>query len=129
MSANTSPGCWPIGPVVAQSVHTFFRQPKNLELIDKLIRGGVEAKGEKKVAGAPLAGKTFVFTGALEHFKRDEAKKLVESLGGRASSSISKQTDYVVAGADPGSKYDNARKLGVKTLTEAEFRKMVEPYL
>ncbi len=118
-----------IGPVVAQSIHTFFRQPKNLELIEKLRKGGVTIKREERAAGAPLEGKTFVFTGALEHFKRDEAKQLVERLGGRASSSVSKQTDYVVAGADPGSKHDKAKKLGVKILTESEFRKMVEPYL
>ncbi len=118
-----------IGPVVAQSVHTFFCQPKNLELIDKLVKGGVEIRREKKVAGAPLEGKTFVFTGSLERFKRDEAKKLVERLGGRATSSVSSQTDYVVAGADPGSKYDKAKELGVKILSESEFQKMVEPYL
>jgi DNA ligase (NAD+) len=118
-----------IGPVVAQSIHTFFRQPNNIELIEKLKKGGVEIKREERVAGAPFEGKTFVFTGALEHFKRDEAKKLVERLGGRASSSVSKQTDYVVAGADPGSKYDKAKELGVTILSEPEFRKLVEPYL
>jgi DNA ligase (NAD+) len=70
-----------------------------------------------------------VFTGALEHFKRDEAKKLVERLGGRASSSVSKSTDYVVAGAEPGSKYDTAKKLGVTVISESDFQKMVEKYL
>ncbi|RJP64319.1 MAG: NAD-dependent DNA ligase LigA [Candidatus Abyssobacteria bacterium SURF_17] len=118
-----------VGPVVAQSVHTFFRQPKNVEFIGKLKKGGVTIKREEKAAGAPLAGKTFVFTGALERFKRDEAKKLVEKLGGRASSSVSKQTDYVVAGADPGSKYDKAKQLGVKVLSEKEFEALVKPYL
>ncbi|MBI5118203.1 NAD-dependent DNA ligase LigA [Candidatus Poribacteria bacterium] len=118
-----------IGPVVAQSIHTFFRQPKNLELIEKLKKGGVEIKREEKVAGAPLAGKSFVFTGALLHFKRDEAQKLVERLGGRASSSVSRQTSYVVAGGEPGSKYDKARELGVKIISEEEFRKLIEPHL
>jgi DNA ligase (NAD+) len=118
-----------IGPVVAQSIHTFFRQPKNMELVEKLKKGGVEIKREEKIAGAPLAGKSFVFTGALDHFKRDEAQKLVERLGGRASSSVSKQTSYVVAGAEPGSKCDKARDLGVKIISEKEFKKLVEPYL
>ncbi|RJP20836.1 MAG: NAD-dependent DNA ligase LigA [Candidatus Abyssobacteria bacterium SURF_5] len=118
-----------IGPVVAQSVHTFFRQPKNIELINKLLEGRIKIKREEKAEETPLQGKTFVFTGALEHFKRDEAKKLVERLGARASSSVSKQTDYVVAGAEPGSKYDTAKKLGVNIISEAEFHKMVEQYL
>ena len=70
-----------------------------------------------------------VFTGALRQFKRDEAKKTVQRLGGRVSSSVSKQTDYVVAGADPGSKYDKAKKLGVTILTEEKFRELAEPHL
>jgi DNA ligase (NAD+) len=118
-----------VGPVVAQSVHTFFRQPKNLELIEKLQKGGIKIRHEERAAEAPLKGKTFVFTGALEHFKRDEAKKLVEGLGGRISSSVSKQTDYVVTGADAGSKYDKAKKLGVEILTEEEFKKLIEAHL
>jgi DNA ligase (NAD+) len=118
-----------VGPVVAQSVHTFFRQPKNLGLIEKLHKGGVNIKKQEKVAGGPLEGKIFVFTGAMEHFTRDEAKKLVERLGGRASSSVSKQTDYVVAGADAGSKLDKAKKLGVEILTEGEFKELIEPYM
>jgi DNA ligase (NAD+) len=118
-----------IGPVVAQSVYTFLQQPKNLELIDKLLKGGVQVKREAKSEEGPLKGKSFVFTGSLEHFSRDEAKKLVERLGGRASSSVSKQTDYVVAGSEPGSKYDTAKKLGVNIISESDFQKMVEPYL
>jgi DNA ligase (NAD+) len=117
-----------VGPVVAQSVHTFFRQPKNLELIEKLKEGGIRISHEKKAAGTPLEGKTFVFTGALEKFTRDEAKEIVERLGGRASSSVSKQTDYVVAGADAGSKYDKAKKLGVEILSEEEFEKLIEKH-
>ena len=115
-----------MGPVVAQSVHTFFRQPKNQDLIRDLLAGRVEIEAAEMPAETPLKGKTFVFTGALELFKRDEAKKLVEGLGARASSSVSKQTDYVVVGVDPGSKYDKAKKLGVTVLSEEEFRKLVE---
>ncbi len=118
-----------VGRVVAQSLHTFFRQPKNLGLIEKLQKGGVKIKKEQRVAGGPFEGKTFVFTGALEQFTRDEAKKIVERLNGRVSSSVSKQTDYVVAGADAGSKLDKAKKLGVKILSEEEFKEMIEPYL
>ena len=117
-----------VGPIVAQSIYTFFRQPKNRELIEKLREGGIEIEIEEKAVGTPLDGKTFVLTGTLELFKRDEAKKLIQRLGGRASSSVSKKTDYVVAGADPGSKYDKAKKLGVKILSEKEFKDLVEPY-
>jgi DNA ligase (NAD+) len=118
-----------VGPVVAQSVHTFFRQPKNLELIEKLKKGGVTFKIEEKPAETPFKGKTFVFTGTLERFKRNDAKKIVQRLGGRVSSSVSKKTGYVVAGADPGSKYDKAKELGVKLLTEEEFAKLIEPHM
>jgi len=117
-----------VGPIVAQSIHTFFRQPKNIELIERLREGGVEIEIEERAAGSPFDGKTFVLTGTLEHFKRDEAKKLIQRLGGRVASSVSKKTDYVVAGDDPGSKYDKAKKLGVKILSEEEFGDLVEPY-
>lgn len=118
-----------VGPIVARSIHTFFRQPTNIQLIKRLQEGGVEIEVEEKAAGSPLEGKTFVLTGTLEHFKRDEAKKLIQRLGGRASSSVSKKTDYVVAGADPGSKYDKAKKLSVKILSEEEFEDLVKPYV
>jgi len=118
-----------VGPVVAQSIHTFFLQPKNLELIEKLQKRGVTIAVEERPEGAPLEGKTFVLTGTLQHFKRNEAKKLIQRLGGRVSSSVSKNTTYVVAGADPGGKYDKAKKLGVKILTEEEFKKLVNLYL
>ena len=117
-----------VGPVVAKSVHTFFSQPKNLGLIEKLQKRGITFKIEDKAAETPFKGKTFVFTGTLEHFKRNDAKKLVQRLGGRISSSVSKKTDYVVAGGDPGSKFDKAKKLGVAILTEEEFGKLIEPY-
>jgi DNA ligase (NAD+) len=114
-----------IGPEVAASVHQFFKDKKNKESIERLKKAGVkvvEPKGREK---GKLAGKTFVFTGALKDFGRDEARNLVESLGGTTASSVSKKVDFVVVGGDPGSKYDKAKELGIKTLTEEEFKKMV----
>jgi DNA ligase (NAD+) len=115
-----------VGPIVAQSLHNYFRNPKNLEILDKLKRGGVEFPVEETRAGeAPLAGKTFVLTGGLESLTRDEARSLIQEHGGRVSSSVSKKTDFVIVGKDAGSKLDKARKLGVETLNEDEFKKMI----
>lgn len=99
--------------------------PKSYELKPKEII----PSGDRQDPAHTFFGKTMVFTGALRQFKRDEAKKTVQRLGGRVSSSVSKQTDYVVAGADPGSKYDKAKKLGVTILTEEKFRELAEPHL
>jgi len=114
-----------VGSVVARSIHTFFRQPKNLELIKELQGAGVEIEQEKGFAGAPLEGKTFVFTGTLQEFRRDEAEKLVQSLGGRTSSSVSKQTDCVVAGENPGNKLNKAKELGLEIWSEEDFREKI----
>ncbi|OQX87434.1 DNA ligase (NAD(+)) LigA [candidate division KSB1 bacterium 4484_87] len=116
-----------IGPQSARSIVEFFAEPKNLQTIERLLEAGVTIeKGKEADAGEkPLAGKTFVFTGALENFSRNEAEKLVESLGGRATSSVSKNTSYVVVGKDPGSKAEKARQLGVTMLSEDEFLKIV----
>ncbi len=116
-----------IGPVIAQSVAVFFRQEQTRELLRKLKEAGVtpEAEARAVVEGSPFAGKTVVFTGALTR-PRPEAEQMVKALGGRPSSSVSKKTDFVVAGEDPGSKYEKARELGVRILTEDEFRRMVE---
>ena len=115
-----------IGPVVAQSICNFFRNPKNVEVLEKLKAGGVVFPLEEEDApDMPLAGKTFVLTGALDAFTRDEARKIIETLGGRVSSSVSRKTDFVVVGKDPGSKYDEARRLGVKTLSEEEFKGLI----
>jgi DNA ligase (NAD+) len=114
-----------IGPVVAESIYNFFHNPKNLKVLEKLQKGGVVFPAEKSPATeTPLAGKTFVLTGGLESMTRDEARRTIESLGGRVSSSVSKKTDFVIAGKDPGSKYGEAVRLGVKTLNEPEFRKL-----
>lgn len=116
-----------IGPRIAQSVARFFRDERNLEVIEKLKKAGVtlEVKEHKKRARGELAGKTFVLTGALTNFTREEAKAMIEEQGGNVSSSVSKKTDYVIVGAEPGSKYDKARLLGIKTLSEEEFIKLV----
>jgi DNA ligase (NAD+) len=114
-----------IGPTIAESMAGFFREPHNRKIIAKLSKAGVRPQERMVKAGAPLAGKTFVFTGGLEKFSRDGAKELVESLGGNVSSAVTKKTDYVVAGADPGSKYDRAVKLDLPILDEAAFLKLI----
>jgi len=115
-----------VGPIVAESIYNFFHNPKNRQVLDKLERGGVvfpvEDATEKE---APFKGMTFVLTGGMDSLTRDEARAVIEDLGGRVSSSVSKNTDYVVVGKEPGSKYDNALKMGIKTLTEDEFNTMV----
>ncbi len=115
-----------IGPIVAESIHNFFHNPKNLKVLEKLRRGGVKFPVEEaEVKETPLSGKTFVLTGGLDSFTRDEARRLIEDMGGRVSSSVSKETDFVIVGKDPGSKYDSALKLGIKALNEEEFKKMI----
>lgn len=114
-----------IGPIVAQSIYNFFHNPKNLKVLEKLKKGGVKFPVEKaKIKETPLSGKTFVLTGGLDSFTREEATKIIEEMGGRISSSVSKKTDFVVVGKDPGSKYDDALRLGIKTMNEEEFKKM-----
>ncbi len=115
-----------IGPIVAKSLYNFFRNPTNLGILEKMKKGGVKFPVEEaRETEAPLAGKTFVLTGGLDTLTRDEARDLIEAQGGRVSASVSKKTDFVIAGRDPGSKLDKARKLGVDILNEAEFKKMV----
>ena len=120
-----------IGPIVARSVRDFFDTPDNLAAIARLREGGVQFPPvEKREAPAegesPFAGKTFVFTGKLQAFTRDEGEAMVKERGGRAASSVSKKTDYVVAGEKAGSKLAKAEKLGVAVLTEEAFQKMIE---
>jgi DNA ligase (NAD+) len=114
-----------IGPEVAASVIQFFRDKKNKESIELLKKAGVKVIEPKIKEKGKLAGKTFLFTGTLKTFGRDEVRNLVESTGGMTASSISKKVDYVVVGEDPGSKFDKAKELGIKTLTEEEFKKMI----
>ncbi len=113
-----------IGPQSAQSIIQFFNEPKNLKTIDRLLKAGIKIKQKQQAASDKFAGKTFVFTGTLESMTRDEAERLVASLGGRPASSISKKTDFVILGKDPGSKATKARELGVTILNEEEFREM-----
>jgi DNA ligase (NAD+) len=110
-----------VGEQVAESIRDFFRNERNRALLRRLQEAGVRGLPPEAPAASPLAGKTFVFTGGLEHFSRDEAKAQVAARGGKVSSSVSAKTDYVVVGADPGSKLAKARELGVTTLDETEF--------
>jgi DNA ligase (NAD+) len=114
-----------IGPQIAQSVVKFFSESANRKTIERLSAAGVTMREEGIAEGPrPLAGKTFVLTGGFRSMTRDEAKDLVIKLGGRVTGSVSKKTDYVVVGADPGSKADDAKRLGVRILDEAEFQKL-----
>ena len=110
-----------VGPRIAQSIAEFFQEPKNRELVERLRQAGLSFTGKKKRRGTALAGKTFVLTGTLTRYARDEAKKMIEDAGGRVSSSVSKKTDYVVAGADAGSKLDKAKELGVNVIGEKDM--------
>jgi DNA ligase (NAD+) len=113
-----------VGPKIAESIAEFFSIATNRKLIERLGAAGLAFKGKKKERGTKLAGKTFVLTGTLTHFTRDEAKKLIEDAGGRVSGSVSKKTDYVVAGTDAGSKLDKAKELGVAVIDEKEMEKL-----
>jgi DNA ligase (NAD+) len=112
-----------IGPIVAQSIYNFFQNPKNLRVLNKLKQGGIlfpeEEAGEKEL---PFRGQKFVLTGSLEMFTRDEAKQIIENLGGRVISSVSRKTDFLIVGKNPGSKYDTALKLGIPILDEEAFK-------
>ena len=115
-----------IGPQIAQSVARFFAEPRNTKTIDRLREAGVVMKEEGMVEGPkPLDGKSLVLTGGLRTLTRDQAKDLIMRLGGRVSGSVSKKTDYVVVGEDAGAKADDARRLGVSTLDEDAFLKLV----
>lgn len=115
-----------IGEVVAASLANFFKNKSNVRLLEKFNKAGLKITGSSKRAVGVLAGKTFVLTGTLSNFSREQAKELIRRAGGRTSESVSRETDYVVAGDDPGSKLDKARKLGVKILSENEFEKLIK---
>jgi DNA ligase (NAD+) len=114
-----------VGPRIAESIREFFDEPRNRELVRRLRDAGLTLSGKKRERGTKLAGKTFVLTGTLAKYSRDEAKKLIEDAGGRVSGSVSKKTDYVVAGSDAGSKLDKAKELGVPVIEEKEMEKLV----
>ena len=114
-----------VGPRIAESIVEFFADDHNRKLVSDLRKAGLTFSGQKKEKGTKLAGKTFVLTGTLERHTRDEAKKMIEDAGGRVSGSVSKKTDYVVAGSDAGSKLDKARELGVSVIGEEELEGLV----
>jgi DNA ligase (NAD+) len=113
-----------VGPRIAESIVEFFSIPVNRKLVERLGEAGLAFKGKKKERGTKLAGKTFVLTGTLAKHTRDEAKKMIEDAGGRVSGSVSKNTDYVVAGADAGSKLDKAKQLGIEVIGEDEMERL-----
>jgi DNA ligase (NAD+) len=117
-----------IGPRIAESVVRFFKDRHSVKLVSRLTAAGVQMHSEKKkiTGNAAVTGKTFVLTGGLETMSRDEAKDRIEALGGKSSSSVSKKTDYVIVGSDAGSKLQKAKELGVRTITEEEFLKMLQ---
>ncbi len=117
-----------VGPVVAASILRFFAEPHNRKVIEQLRSRGVtwdEGAPRRPAGKGPVSGKTVVLTGTLPHFTRDEAKAIIEGAGGKVTGSVSKKTDYVVAGADPGSKYDKAVELGITILDEEGFEKLI----
>jgi len=116
-----------IGEKVAESIYVFFKEERNLKVIEKLRKAGVNfyQKEKSELVNEKLKGIQFVFTGELEKYSRAEAKKKVEALGGKASSSVSRKTDFVVVGKNPGSKFDKAKSLGVKIINEEEFLKLI----
>src|SRR6266480_3243904 len=121
-----------VGPVVAESVLSFFASATGKKILQRLKQLGIEPKSkkvsEKEAADLPLAGKTFVLTGTLPSMTREEATHKIETLGGHVTGSVSKKIDYVLAGAEPGSKFEKAKELGIRVLDEAEFRKMVRAH-
>jgi DNA ligase (NAD+) len=115
-----------VGDIVAQSVLEFFKEEKIINSINELLDLGVKPGFEEITASDnPFLGKTVVVTGSLESYSRTEIKDKLEVLGAKASGSVSKKTDYVLVGKEPGSKYDKALELGVRILTEAEFNSML----
>ncbi len=116
-----------VGPKVAESILEFFGEPQNLKVIEKLRKAGLRFKQERtRQPEGKLRGMQFVLTGTLRHYSRDEAARMIEEAGGRIIGSVSKKTDFVVVGAEPGSKLDKARSLGVKTIDEAELVKLLK---
>jgi len=114
-----------VGPVIAEAVREYFDRPRARALLEKLRTAGVRLEEERKRGAGPLSGKTFVITGTLDAFSREITKERIEALGGKVTNSVSKKTDYLVVGRDPGTKLDKATKLGVSTLDEAGFLALV----
>ncbi len=116
-----------VGEITAQTIYEFFRQEQTIDLISKLKEAGVNMEVvEETITDSRFEGKTFVLTGSLEHYSRDQASEIIEKLGGKTSSSVSKKTDYVLAGEEAGSKLTKARELGVTIISEEEFVQMIQ---
>ena len=115
-----------VGPIVARSIETWFADKENKKLFARLLKQIRIKNQESRITSDKLSTKTFVLTGSLEKMSRDEAKEKIRSLGGKVSSSVSKNTDYVVAGAEPGEKLEKAEELGVKVLDEKEFIRLLD---
>jgi DNA ligase (NAD+) len=116
-----------VGPKVAQSIHQFFREPRNSELVGRLRSAGLQFHHESaRPRGGPLKGLTFVLTGTLPNLSREEAKRMIETAGGNVSGSVSRKTNYVVAGDDAGSKLAKARELGIKIVDEAGMLNLIK---
>jgi DNA ligase (NAD+) len=115
-----------IGPTMAESVYQYFRDPENRSVIEQLLDAGIRPEQSTAQRSDKLAGKTIVVTGTLEHFSRHQAEQVIRQAGAKASSSVSKKTDYVLAGENPGSKLEKAKKFGVEVIDEQRFMKMIE---
>jgi len=115
-----------IGPTMAKSIYEYFRDPENRSVVDQLLFAGVKSEQPKTRRSDKLAGKTFVVTGTLENLSRQQIEQAIRQAGGKSSSSVSKKTDFVLAGENPGSKLDKARKLGIEVIDEKRFLKMME---
>ena len=117
-----------VGPVIAQNIHVFFRQPHNQEVIDGLVEAGIEweVMTGSRTARSSIAGKTYVLTGHLEQFTRAQAASQLKALGAKVTGSVSGKTHAVIAGENPGSKVDKARSLGVQVLTEQDLCKILQ---
>jgi len=116
-----------VGPKVSQSIRQFFHERRNRELVERLRKAGLTfEQAIRKKSGGPLSGKVLVLTGTLPNLAREEAKARIEAAGGKVTGSVSKKTDYVVAGADPGSKLDKANELGVAVLDEPGLIALLE---
>jgi len=114
-----------IGPEIAASIVKFFQEPKNIKVMEKFIKAGVKPQKKEMPAGDALQGKSFVLTGMLESMARNDAKSIIENLGGSVHASLTKKTTYVVAGSEPGSKLDKATSLGITILNEEQFLKLI----
>ena len=115
-----------IGPIVAGSISEFFSEEQTKDLIQKLKTAGVNMNSIEESGDNRFEGKTFVLTGSLEEFTRNEASEMIEKFGGKTSGTVSKKTDYVLAGESAGSKLTKAQNLGVTVITEAEFKEMIK---